>query len=68
MAFRFFILCLLFNFGVCFAQTQDSILPKKEIIKDSIIDGKDLTVKKIEAEKDSTSIKKLEDLDYSIIY
>ncbi|MFD1615852.1 LysM peptidoglycan-binding domain-containing protein [Gelatiniphilus marinus] len=63
MAFRLFILCLLFNLGVCFSQTQDSIIPKKEIIKDSIIDGKDLTEKKIEAEKDSASIKKLEDLE-----
>ena len=65
MAFRFFILCLLFNYGVCFSQTQDSIIPKKEIIKDSIIDGKIHQVKKIEAEKDSTSIKKLEDLEFA---
>ncbi|WOD45032.1 LysM peptidoglycan-binding domain-containing protein [Hwangdonia lutea] len=65
MAFRFFILCLLFNFGLCVAQTQDTILPKKEPVKDSIVDGKVHGVKIIEAEKDSTSIKKLEDLEFA---
>ncbi|MCL6293435.1 LysM peptidoglycan-binding domain-containing protein [Jejuia spongiicola] len=65
MAFRFFIICFFLSFGICLSQTQDSILPKKESAKDSIIDGKTHSVKKIEAEKDSTSIKKLGDLEFA---
>lgn len=63
MAFRFFIICFLFNLSVCFSQTQDSTLLQKKPIKDSIIDGNNLVIKKIEAEKDTTAVKKLEDLE-----
>ncbi|MCF7566759.1 LysM peptidoglycan-binding domain-containing protein [Sabulilitoribacter arenilitoris] len=63
MAFRFFIICFLFNLSVCFSQTQDSTLLQKKSIKDSIIDGNNLVIKKIEAEKDTTAVKKLEDLE-----
>lgn len=65
MAFRFFIIYLFLGFGTCFSQIQDSTLSQKQQVKDSIIDGKDLTVKKIEAVKDSASIKKLEDLEFA---
>ncbi|WP_034042378.1 LysM peptidoglycan-binding domain-containing protein [Wocania ichthyoenteri] len=65
MAFRFFIVYLFLGFGTCFSQIQDSTLSQKQQVKDSIIDGKDLTVKKIEAVKDSASIKKLEDLEFA---
>lgn len=65
MAFRFFITYIFLGITVCTAQTQDSISSHKASLKDSIIDGKDLTVKKIKAEKDSTSIKKLEDLEFA---
>ncbi|SFZ90149.1 membrane-bound lytic murein transglycosylase D [Flaviramulus basaltis] len=50
MAFRFFIILLLLNVGIGFSQSQDSI-----------IDGTPKTIKVIEVENDSTSIKKLVD-------
>ncbi len=65
MAFRFFIIYFFLGLGVCLSQTQDSIISYKEPVKDSIIDGQNLTIKKIEAEKDSTSTKKLEDLEFA---
>lgn len=61
MAFRFFIIILLINFGTGFSQTQDSILLQKRQIKDSLIDGSLKNTKTIEAEIDSTSIKALKD-------
>ena len=61
MAFRFFIILLTFTFEICFSQVQDSIQLQKEVIKDSLIDGKLHFKTPIEAEVDSTSIKKLED-------
>ena len=50
MAFRFFIILLFLNVGIGFSQSQDSI-----------IDGTPKTIKVIEVENDSTSIKKLVD-------
>ncbi len=63
MAFRFFIVYFFLGFGICLSQVQDSVLPQMKSVKDSVVDGKTHGVKKIEAEKDSTSIKKLEDLE-----
>lgn len=50
MAFRFFIIAILLNFGTSFSQTQDSV-----------IDGKPQSIKTIEAIADSSSAKKLAD-------
>ena len=61
MAFRFFIILLLFTSEICFSQIQDTIQIQKEQVKDSLIDGKPLFKKTIEAEADTTSVKKLED-------
>ena len=62
MALRFFISCLiLFTSEICFSQTQDTIQLQKEVVKDSLIDGHINVNTPIEAEADSTSIKKLKD-------
>tara|TARA_R110002050_G_scaffold54303_4_gene122971 strand:+ start:67547 stop:69112 length:1566 start_codon:yes stop_codon:yes gene_type:complete len=61
MAFRFFIIVLLFNIGTCFSQNQDSISLRTNSIKDSVFDGKPNPVKVIEVETDSFSIKNLKD-------
>ena len=36
MAFRFFIITLLFNISICFSQVQDSILGQSNLAKDTI--------------------------------
>ncbi|GAA4891525.1 LysM peptidoglycan-binding domain-containing protein [Flaviramulus aquimarinus] len=58
MAFRFFIILLLLNIGTCFSQDQDTISIQYKTIKDSLIDGVSQTIKSIEVEVDSASIKK----------
>ncbi|NNC50130.1 MAG: LysM peptidoglycan-binding domain-containing protein [Flaviramulus sp.] len=54
MAFRFFIILLLFNFSLGFSQNQDSI-----------VDGAPQNNKVIEVELDSTSIKSLKDNEFA---
>ncbi|TNJ47271.1 LysM peptidoglycan-binding domain-containing protein [Tamlana fucoidanivorans] len=79
MAFRFFIYILLLNITTCLAQVKDSIadhqketvdtvLVKNLMIKDSIVDGSAHTVKVIEAEIDSLSVKNLQDLEIAAKY
>lgn len=61
MAFRFYIIVVLFNFGICFSQNQEATLVNTTPIKDSLIDGKVQHIKPIEAVIDSASAKELED-------
>ncbi|WP_298237215.1 LysM peptidoglycan-binding domain-containing protein [uncultured Algibacter sp.] len=61
MAIRFFKILLLFNIGICFSQVQDTISVQNTPIKDTIVDGASQIVKVVEALKDSTSQKILED-------
>ena len=65
MAFRFFIILFLLNFGFSFSQVQDTVLLEKIKIKDSLIDGKSQLVKSIEAEIDSLSNKQLKDNEFA---
>ena len=66
MAFRFFIIILLFTFEFGFSQVQDTISLRAEPIKDTIIDGTNHLTKIIEAEADSASIKKLKDHELAV--
>jgi membrane-bound lytic murein transglycosylase D len=61
MAFRFFIIVLLFNSVTCFSQVLDSVVAAKNQIKDSLIDGVSYANKGIEKQGDSLSIKDLQD-------
>ncbi|GAA4941993.1 LysM peptidoglycan-binding domain-containing protein [Algibacter agarivorans] len=58
MAFRFFTILLLLNIGTCFSQVQDTVYVQHQPIKDSLIDGISQSIKSIEVEVDSASIKK----------
>ena len=61
MAFRFFVLVLFLSFGISFSQNKDSLTSQRLYNKDTLIDGKLQSIKIIEAQLDSTSIKNLED-------
>ena len=61
MAFRFLTILLFLNIGISFSQVKHADSSQKEVIKDSLVDGKTHIVKPIKAEVDSTSIKNLED-------
>lgn len=61
MAFRFFIVLLLFNIGTCFSQNQDSITLPVQTIKDTLIDGKISVIKSIEVVVDTSEVKTLKD-------
>ncbi|MDD7885941.1 LysM peptidoglycan-binding domain-containing protein [Flavivirga sp. 57AJ16] len=61
MAFRFLTIIVLLNIGTSFSQDKQTVASQKEVIKDSLIDGKSRLVKPIKAETDSTSIKNLKD-------
>jgi membrane-bound lytic murein transglycosylase D len=61
MAIRFFKILLFFNIGICFSQVQDTISFQNSPIKDTIVDGVSQAIKVVEALKDSTSKKPLED-------
>ena len=75
MAFRFFIIVCLLKMSTCFSQTQDTISASNNVIKDTVVQNTQVrdsiipdntqVVKAIEAEIDSTSIKKLEDLEFA---
>ncbi|MEC3906282.1 LysM peptidoglycan-binding domain-containing protein [Tamlana sp. 2201CG12-4] len=79
MAFRFFTTLLLLNISTCFSQVQDSVLSKKDKIKntvivpdlqnkDSIFDGASQNIKAIGVETDSLSVKKLKDMELAAKY
>lgn len=61
----FKVLILFLNFGFCFSQAQDSIIPSYHQVKDTVIDGKPSHIKAIGAALDSTAIKKTENQLYA---
>ncbi|OEK06074.1 lytic transglycosylase [Flavivirga aquatica] len=65
MTFRFFIPVLLLNIGIGFSQERDTIPSQNQQIKDSLIDRTVKSVKAIQFEGDSTSIKNLKDNEFA---
>ena len=68
MNFRLCTIAILFNFGFAFSQTQDTMssinkikTPEKEIITDTILDGKFSLIKEIAPIQDTLIKQKLED-------
>jgi len=65
MALRIFIIVLIANIGVCFAQTKDSISSQKIKLNDSLIDGSINLSKVVKAEIDSISALSFLDNDHA---
>ncbi|WP_242131008.1 LysM peptidoglycan-binding domain-containing protein [Aestuariivivens marinum] len=64
MAFRCFIGVLFFNLGLCFPQSQDSVYVQKFLVKDSLVNSNEITLKPLLKKEDSIlSIKHIEDHD-----
>lgn len=65
MAFRFFTIIFLLNISFCFSQSESSNTNLETQPIDSLVDGNTQTIKLIEAEIDSVSLKKLEDNEFA---